>query len=251
MIATSAKTLQLGNDRIADLQQSLRDALSGAALDGWNQARERLAARPDAQTLMLLSGPCRRQLGDAPVSGLPWNIAGLARALLLAQALAADAGPGREPLLQRYFEWGDDQEKAAALRALDWLDGHGACLELALFAGRTNSCEVFAALALHNPYPARHYPTRAFQLLMLKGVGMELDLRHVEGLAPRRSRELNQLALDMLEERLAADRPAPPGISHLLAWPLLEPEQVQRLDAHHRQGRLPIGWLPGDFPFQR
>ncbi|WP_236209753.1 EboA domain-containing protein [Pseudomonas tohonis] len=246
----SPTTLQLGSDRIADLHQALRDELTGAALAWWNQARERLAAQPDIQALMRLSGPCRRQIGDALVADLPWTRAALARALLLAQALEADAGPGRATLLQRYFEWGDDQEKAAALRALDWLDGQGASLELALFAGRTNSCEVFAALALDNPYPARHYPERAFHLLMLKGVGMDLDLRRVLGLAPRRSRELNQLALDMLEERLAADRPAPPGISHLLTWPLLAPDQLQRLDAHHRQGRLPSGWLPGDLPLQ-
>ncbi|MDN4145709.1 EboA domain-containing protein [Pseudomonas tohonis] len=242
--------LQLGTDRIADLRQNLLDELSGASLDWWNQAQQRLAAQPDAQTLMLLSGPCRRQVGDAPMPGLPWTRAGLARALLLAQALEADAGPGREALLQRYFDWGDDQEKAAALRALDWLDGHGACLELALFAGRTNSCEVFAALALHNPYPARHYPERAFHLLMLKGVGMELDLRQVAGLAPRRGPALDQLALDMLEERLAADRPAPPGIAHLLAWQQLDAEQLQRLAEHQRQGRLPPGWRPSDFPLR-
>ncbi|WP_165667837.1 EboA domain-containing protein [Metapseudomonas otitidis] len=240
--------LRLDSARITDLRQALVAALDDDARAAWELTCQRLAEHPDGDTLALLSGRLRRQLGEQYVQGLHWRRGELGRALLLAQALQAQPEGAREALLKRYFAWGDDLEKAALLKALDWLDGHGTCLDLALQATRTNSSDVFAALALDNPYPARFFPERAFQQLMLKGVAMELDMRRVQGLEARRNGVLNQLVLDQLNERLAADRSALPGLAQLLAWPLLTLAQIASLQAHARAGRLPPGWLPADFP---
>lgn len=247
-IASLMPDLRLDSARIADLRQALVAALDDDAQAAWTLACQRLAERPDGDTLAQLSGRLRRQLGEQPLPGRPWRRVELGRALLLAQALEAQPEGTREALLKRYFAWGDDLEKAALLKALDWLDGHGTCLELALQATRTNSSDVFAALALDNPYAARHFPERAFHQLMLKGVAMELDMRRVQGLAERRNGALNQLALEQLDERLAAGRSALPGLAHLLAWHLLTQAQVAALQAHAGAGRLPPGWLPADFP---
>lgn len=228
----------------AERQQRLERQLDEQARHWWQDAREQLARQPSANTLVLLSSQCRRRLGDTPLAASPdWNLTQLARTLLLAQLLEQQAGADQPALLRQLFLWGDDQEKAALLKALDDLDSQGASLDLALQAGRTNNREVFAAIALDNPFAARHYPDRAFHQLVLKALGMGLDSRRIHGLAERRSVDLNQLALDLMEEQLAAEREVSCGLPQAIAFDLLSQAQRQRLRGLCQQGRLPAHWL--------
>ena len=112
------------------------------------------------------------------------------------------------------------------------------CLELALQAGRTSNPQVFAALALDTAYPSRHYPERAFHQLVLKALGMGLDIGRLVNLAQHHSVTLNQLALDLLDEQLAASRTVSPGLPKAIAFDLLSPAQLQRLRGLH----LPPEW---------
>lgn len=238
---------EMRHDVLADRLRHFTDHLEGAVLQWWQQALDQLTHRPDAETVAMLSSQCRRHLGERPMpplaDGTAWTQTQLARALLLAQALVQQADADRLPLLRKLFAWGDDQEKIATLKALDWLDAGGHCVDLALQAGRTNSSQVFAAIALDNPYPARHYGERAFHQLVLKTLGMALDVRRVLGLSQRRGHLLNQLALDLLDERLAAGREVPDGLDHIIAFPLLDTAQARRLDMLCQQRRLPPAWL--------
>lgn len=237
--------LEMRHDVLADRLRHFTDHLEGAELQWWQQALDQLTHRPDAETVVLLSSQCRRHLGERSVPQLDataWTRTQLARALLQAQALARRSTAERQPLLRQLFSWGDDLEKIATLKALDWLDDKGDCLDLALQAGRTNNCQVFAAIALDNPYPARHYGERAFHQLVLKALGMALDVRRILGLPQRRGHLLNQLALELLEERLAAGREAPDGLHHVIAFPLLDVTQASRLDSLCLQRRLPANW---------
>ncbi|MFL6532628.1 MAG: EboA domain-containing protein [Pseudomonas sp.] len=209
----------------------------------WLSAQAQLAQCPDANTAARLSGQCKRNLKERAQPGTDgWSNVQLARALLLAQVLALQPGAEQVPLLRQLFLWGDDQEKIATLKALDWLDGRGQCIELARQAGRTSNSQVFAALALDTPYPSRHYDERAFNQLVLKALGMGLDVRRLIGLEQRHGVTLNQLALDLLDEQLAAERTVSAGLPQVIAFELLSPAQRQRLAGLSQQRRLPPPW---------
>ncbi|MGY2289785.1 EboA domain-containing protein [Pseudomonas sp. SDO528_S397] len=232
--AAPSTALQLRHDCLVAQHQALIHSLDNHTLIWWRQAQEHLAAQPDATTAARLSAQCARHL---PAEHLP-----SARALLLAQTVEHSPAAAQAPLLRQLFLWGDDQEKIALLSALDTLDSTGLCVELALQAGRTSNSHVFAALALHTDYPARHYPERAFHQLVLKALGMGLDIRHLRGLAQRHSVALNQLALDLLDEQLAAHRPVSAGLPCAIAFRLLSPAQTLRLLGLNRKQRLPPEW---------
>ncbi|MCJ7956174.1 MAG: EboA domain-containing protein [Pseudomonas sp.] len=244
LISTPSPALAIRHAAFAERQRLLERHLHDDSRRWWQQAREQLARQPSANTLVLLSSQCRRRLGDAPLDlGAGCSRTQLARALLLAQLLEQQAGADQLALLRQLFLWGDDQEKAALLKALDDLDSQGASLDLALQAGRTNNREVFAAIALDNPFAARHYQDRAFHQLVLKTLGMGLDSRRIHGLAERRSVDLNQLALDLMEEQLAAEREVSNGLPQAIAFALLSQAQRQRLRSLCQNGRLPAHWL--------
>ncbi len=241
--APPSTALEMRHDCLAEQRQAMTQQLDNAELLWWRQAQERLAQHPDANTAALLSSQCKRSLKEhAPFSSAGWSKIQLARALLLAQVVEKQPSAGQLPLLRQLFLWGDDQEKIATLKALDWLDSHGLCVALALQAGRTSNSQVFAALALDTPYPSQHYPEQAFHQLVLKTLGMGLDIRRLVGLTPRLSVTLNQLALDLLGEQLAAERTVSVGLPLVIAFNLLSPAQQQRLVSLDQQQRLPPEW---------
>ncbi|WP_191487651.1 EboA domain-containing protein [Pseudomonas sp. FEN] len=243
VIAAPSTALVMRHDCLAEQLQAFIRQLDDSERQWWRGAQERLAQHPDANTSALLSSQCKRHLNEqAAPNAAGWSHVQLARALLLAQALAQQPAAGQLPLLRQLFLWGDDQEKIATLKALDWLDSHGRCVELALQAGRTSNSQVFAALALDTHYPTRHYSERAFHQLVLKTLGMGLDIRRLTGLAERHGVILNQLALDLLEEQLAADRAVSPGLPQTIAFDLLSAAQRERLAGLSRQQRLPAEW---------
>ncbi|KAF1026224.1 MAG: hypothetical protein GAK37_02713 [Pseudomonas sp.] len=229
--------------QLTELNQALDRLLDATERRWWQQARERLGQSPDANTAAVLSSQCKRHLRERSVPGAEgWNSIELARALLLAQVVGLQPQEARLALLEQLFQWGDDQEKIALLKVLDILDKDGGCLDLALLAGRTSNPRVFGALALDTPYPSRHYPERAFHQLVLKALGMGLDATRVIGLAQRQCVTLNQLALDLMDEQIAAGRPVSPGLPRLIAFDLLSPAQRQRLANLYQQQHLPAEW---------
>ncbi|PMY39328.1 hypothetical protein C1Y35_13305 [Pseudomonas sp. GW456-L14] len=244
VIAPSSNALAPRHAAFAERRRQLDGQLAPDTRRWWQEALEQLARKPSANTLVLLSSQCKRRLGDSLVpDSQGWTRSQLARALLLAQLLQQQASADRLPLLRQLFLWADDSEKSALLKALDDLDSQGHSLDLALQAGRTNNREVFAAIALDNPFPARHYNDRAFNQLVLKSLGMGLDSRRINGLAQRRSVDLNQLALDLMEEQLAAQRNVSDGLPQTIAFELLSPAQRLRLRDLCQQRRLPPHWL--------
>lgn len=213
--------MNMRKDCLIEHRQALSQRLNIDDSLWWRQAHATLAQQANATTAALLSSQCKRHLNASAVD--------LARAVLLAQLLEHAPASELLPLLRQLFLWGDDQEKTALLGALDWLDSDGQCLDLALQAGRTSNPQVFAALALDTAYPSRHYPERAFHQLVLKALGMGMDVSRVMGLPQRHSTTLNQLALDLMDEQLAAGHPVSPGLPKVIAFHLLDPTQRQHL----------------------
>lgn len=192
------------------------------------RARERLAAEPSA--LAELHAGARRALEDTPPpDDASWTRAAAARACLLADAIARAPGSALALARQLYRE-SDEAAQVDLVRGLPVLPGGDALKPLALEAGRTNSRAVFAALALDNPYPARHYAEPEFNQLVLKALFLELPVERLVGLRERANAELARMCEDYVDEREAAGRAVPADI-----WLALAPQASPRGEAMLRR----------------
>ena len=197
-------------------------------------AREWLSARVAAlspERFGLVYSGAGRRLGAEAVSldaserarlaqaGLPipegWSLSALGRAALLALAMNELEPEARVELARSVFKTGDNEERAALLKALSILPEPEAFLELAIDACRTHVQSVFEAIACENPYPMRHFPEHNFNQMVLKSFFTGVAVQRIEGLAARRSPELVRMAEAYASERRAAGRSVPADL-HLV-----------------------------------
>ncbi|MYS35713.1 hypothetical protein K388_05117 [Streptomyces sp. KhCrAH-43] len=133
------------------------------------------------------------------------------RALLLVQARAG------LPALTRLYEQGTAAERRAVLLALPALDPGPAALPLVEDALRTNDTTLVTAAV--GPYAGAHLDPHGWRHAVLKCLFTGVPVEAVDGLA-RRSRgdaELARMLGDFASERIAAGRPVPAGLHHVLA----------------------------------
>ncbi|MGW2473140.1 EboA domain-containing protein [Streptomyces sp. NPDC001665] len=133
------------------------------------------------------------------------------RVLLLTEARAG------LPALTRLYEQGTAAERRAVLLALPALDPGPAALPLVEDALRTNDTTLVAAAA--GPYAAVHLDPHGWRHAVLKCLFTGVPVEAVDGLA-RRSRgdgELARMLGDFASERIAAGRPVPADLHHVLA----------------------------------
>ena len=197
---------------------------------------------------MVYSAMARRKLGNTPVVldssveqniGYSWFSSDAARTLLLEQLIIQpDDNNNREQLINNAFQSGDEYERGAILKGLCLLDSDGEMSTLSIHSGRTNSYRLFSAIALMNPYAGQHYNERAFNQLVLKALFMDLDIRHIMGLAQRKSQKLNSMCTDYVRERLAANRSLPNFISYAIDFSLLDDDE-KKLFSRSRSSTTP------------
>ncbi|MFK0100027.1 EboA domain-containing protein [Streptomyces sp. NPDC091040] len=133
------------------------------------------------------------------------------RVLLLTEARAG------LPTLTRLYEQGTAAERRAVLLALPALDLGPAALPIVADALRTNDTTLVAAAV--GPYAAAHLDPHGWRHAVLKCLFTGVPVEAVDGLA-RRSRgdgELARMLGDFASERIAAGRPVPAGLHHVLA----------------------------------
>ncbi|MFJ7624913.1 EboA domain-containing protein [Streptomyces sp. NPDC097595] len=133
------------------------------------------------------------------------------RALLLVEARAG------LPVLTRLYEQGTAAERRAVLLALPALDLGPAALPLVEDALRTNDTTLVTAAV--GPYAAAHLDPHGWRHAVLKCLFTGVPVEAVDDLA-RRSRgdaELARMLGDFASERIAAGRPVPAGLHHVLA----------------------------------
>jgi hypothetical protein len=121
-------------------------------------------------------------------------------------------GLGREARVQLahgVFKTGDNDERAALLKALSILPEPEAFVELAIDSCRTHVQSVFEAIACENPYPMRYFPDHNFNQMVLKSFFTGVAVKRIEGLAARRTPELVRMAEAYASERRAAGRSVP------------------------------------------
>jgi len=132
--------------------------------------------------------------------------------LLLARAIAtADGGAFADAAIECY-ERGDSSEQQSWLKSTALLPEPDRLLRVVIDACRTNILPLFEAVACENWYPARHFPERNFNQMVLKALFNKVALARVAGLADRRNPDLTRMAADYASERRAAGRPVPSDI---------------------------------------
>jgi hypothetical protein len=188
-------------------------------------------APPAAHDLAVAFGGAPYAVGKRPIvldaaegaaaraAGAPWMAHGctasdLARVVLVRAVAAAAEDP--PAAVRQLFTIGDNDERAAVLRALPLLPAPTSFVPLASEACRTNVKTVFEALACENPFPSRYLGEAAFCQLVLKAVFLGTPVARIEGLAERTTAELRRMARGYASERLAAGRTVPDDIHALL-----------------------------------
>jgi hypothetical protein len=168
------------------------------------------AGRRLGQSAVELSPSERAQLSQA---GLPipdgWPLSTLARVGLLVAVMGGIAREARVKLADSVFKTGDNDERAALLKALSLLPEPEAFVELAVDACRTHVQSVFEAIACENSYPMRYFPDHNFNQMVLKSFFTGVAVKRIEGLAARRTPELVRMAEAYASERRAAGRSVP------------------------------------------
>ena len=190
------------------------------------QAAEGLGEPPAPTKLRIAIARAARKLGDAVPklsdderAGLPggpayerWVLRDYGRAalvLLACDRLEADAQvPFVEPLVRR----GEIGEQVSVLRMAPLLPGPERFLDVIVDACRTNSLDVFEAIACENPYVRDHFPKANFNQVVLKSMFMEVPVERIVGLAERVNADLVRMAGDFGDERRAAGRVVPDDI---------------------------------------
>jgi hypothetical protein len=193
----------------SDTAEAARDLGGPFAAAGRRVGSAPLPAGPDLET------PCGRLTITA------WRRDDAARACLLLAALGSPVDPAI--LVDVLYRTGDEGERASLLRCLCLLPEPVSALPTAKAAGRTNSLQLYAALALDNPFPAGCYGEHDFNQLVLKCLFNGLPIARVAGLSRRANPALSRMCEDYRDERVAAGRAVPPDI-----WLALVPHADER-----------------------
>lgn len=165
-----------------------------------------------------------------------WTIDDAARAALLLATAAGETDPDHfYELATGCYEQGDSREQQSWLRGVLLLPQPERFTMTAIDACRTNIVPLFESIACENPFPARYFPDRNFNQLVLKALFNGIALERIANLSSRLNPELSRMADDYVTEREAAGRSVPPDI-----WVVVAPHadefalaRVRRYLQHH------------------
>jgi len=208
-LRTALRT-RVNSESMAWLEEAMTQAAGGSAdelLAVYTRAR-----RLGRERLELTSTERRdveRLLPDLMFDQWTREDAGRA-ALLLARAVAS--GDKFADVAIDCYERGDSAEQQSWLKSTPLLPHAERLLPVVIDACRTNILPLFEAIACENPYPARHFPERNFNQLVLKALFNKVALSRIVGLPARRNLDLTRMAADYASERRAAGRPVPSDI---------------------------------------
>jgi hypothetical protein len=206
------------------LEKRLRESLDREKAEWFSQAVKR-AGPGTVDDLLHIYTEASRFLGRASMvnGGAPeaasdvpshWTLedAGRLLFLLARHAHAKDAGQAAADATACY-EQGDTREQQSWMRGVALLPDAGQYLPLVVDACRTNILPLFEAVACDNPYPARYFPERNFNQMVLKALFNNVALARIQRLADRANPELSRMAGDYEAERRAAGRSVPGDIA--------------------------------------
>jgi hypothetical protein len=207
------------------LRTAVRSRGDSAARIWFDEALTQLA---DDTGELVASYTKARRLGRAPLSLsaaekngaaqlLPdvqfdhWTLEDAGRAALLLSAATARPDSFVRAATDCYDQ-GDSAEQQSWLKSTALLPEPDQLLAIVIDACRTNILPLFEAIACENPFPARHFPERNFNQMVLKALFNKVALSRITGLAGRRNADLTRMAADYASERRAAGRMDPTDI---------------------------------------
>ena len=188
-------------------------ATAGKDVDALCSAYTMASARVGRAPLAL-DGPARGALAIAApgLDASRWTLDDAARAALLLAAAERLSGDAFATVATTCFERGDAREQGSWLRAIALLPDPERFLSLSIDACRTNIIPLFESIACENPYPARFFPERNFNQMVLKSLFNSIALSRIVGREGRLNAELSRMAGDYAAERRAAGRTVPADI---------------------------------------
>ena len=140
-----------------------------------------------------------------------WTIDQAARTLLVL-SLPSDDVDKYLQTLDQVFAAGDVRELVALYQALPLLPVAEKMDNRAAEGIRSNMTAVFNAVALNNPYPAKHLDNLAWNQMVLKALFVGSPLHLIQGLDKRANPELARMLVDYAHERWAAGRNVSPEL---------------------------------------
>ncbi|MCE7071522.1 MULTISPECIES: EboA domain-containing protein [Dyadobacter] len=143
-----------------------------------------------------------------------WSLVRLARVWLLTQLDPSDKEEYVKNI-ETLFDTAEMNELVALYAALPVLSYPDQWLFRATDAVRSNMGFVFDAIALHNPYPEKHFSELAWNQLVLKTIFNDKPIHFIEGLDNRANEKLAMTLSDFAHERWAAGRSVPAQVWRL------------------------------------
>lgn len=166
---------------------------------------------------------------------MDWSIDQAVRIFLL---LALPPTAKSAQLMDLIYQTADLGESLALMKALPLLPNPADHMTRAREGARSNVKSQFEAVALRNPYPADHFDETAWNHLVSKAIFVESPLEEIDGLDKRANKALNQILMDLVKERQAANRPFSPQLYRCLG-PLAESEELDLMENVLRSGTPP------------
>lgn len=148
---------------------------------------------------------------DGEIDWSLWSKDELARALILVAGCESDDSFFFD--IAAYF---DLRETIAACRSLSLLNNSERLEQYATESCRTNSSQVFAAMAHGNPYPKRYFSDLSYDQMVLKAMFVGIALKPIVGLQERKTDETRRMSQDYCDELKAAGRSLPIEIELVL-----------------------------------
>jgi hypothetical protein len=217
-------------DGLRWLEAALAGCTPGRPVDTLLRAYTAAPRKVGRQPLSLDGDETRQVLAHDPaLSFIRWTVADAVRAALLLKTAEVEGGDESfEALALACYEHGDAREQQSWLRALPIVPGAERFLATAIDACRTNILPLFESIACENPFPARRFPDRNFNQMVLKALFNGIALERVVALPSRLNPELARMADDYVTERERAGRTVPPDIGLVIA-PYAEGRSLERL----------------------
>lgn len=140
-----------------------------------------------------------------------WPLSRLGRVYLII-ALGRYSRENLKQVYQQLFETATLTELTALYSALSFLPEPEHYADRAAEGIRTNMGDVFDAVALGNPYPAKYLPEAAWNQMVLKAVFTNKPLYKIVGIDDRANEPLALMLINYAQERWAAGRPVTPEL---------------------------------------
>jgi len=143
-----------------------------------------------------------------------WTTVRLSRVWLLT-CLDANEEESYTRQVETLFDTAEMNELVSLYSALPLLAYPQKWLFQATEAVRSNVGDVFDALVMNNPYPARYFDEAAWNQLVLKTIFNDKPIHRIVGLADRNNANLARILSDFAHERWAAGRTVAPEVWRL------------------------------------